>query len=93
MKSTMLSNLLAVTLAMVGAASLLPTGAAAGDFVVFNAQTGVAPPPLVLYNGAPPKTREAAVELADYIEKISGTRPELIEKTPQLHPERAIWIG
>lgn len=37
--------------------------------------------------------RRAADELADYIEKISGARPEVIEGTPQPIPDRAIWVG
>lgn len=49
--------------------------------------------PIVFFEEAPPKTRRAAVELADYIEKTSGARPELIEGQPEPLPERAIWVG
>lgn len=56
-------------------------------------EAGIAPAAVVLFANAPPKTREAAVELVDYIEKISGRRPKLIEGTPQPVPQRAVWIG
>ena len=62
-------------------------------FVLVDADKGIGPAPLILLEGAPPKTQVAALELADYIEKICGVRPELIEKTPQPFPKRAIWIG
>jgi len=35
---------------------------------------GVAPPPIIVSKDASPRTRDAAVTLADYIEKISGAR-------------------
>jgi len=63
------------------------------EFTLVDVGHGIAPAPLVLFDDAPPKTREAAVELADYVEKVCGGRPELIEGTPQPLPERAVWIG
>jgi len=67
--------------------------ARAGEFVLCDSNSNVAPPPLILFDGAPPKTREAAIELADYIEKVCGHRPDLIDQIPSKTPDRAIWIG
>lgn len=72
------------------------TGAAftaRADFLLADTDAGIEPAPIVLFADAPPKTREAAVELADYVEKITGVRPALLEGTPRPVPERAIWIG
>ena len=54
---------------------------------------GVCLAPIVVFQDVPPRTHDAAVTLADYLEKISGTRPDLIEGAPQPVPEHAIWIG
>lgn len=72
---------------------LLSARSQAGEFVLVDIEQSLRPAPLVLFEDAPPKTRKAAVELADYIEKICGERPELIDGTPQPIPQRAIWIG
>jgi hypothetical protein len=56
-------------------------------------EEGVSRTPIVLFKEAPPKIRQAAEELASYIEKISGARPELIEGQPDPVPEHAIWVG
>ena len=32
-------------------------------------------------------------ELADYIEKVCGVRPELTDETPERLPTRVVWIG
>ncbi|MFN2352818.1 MAG: DUF4838 domain-containing protein, partial [Kiritimatiellia bacterium] len=37
--------------------------------------------------------RVAADDLAAYIEKISGIRPEIMEGTPEPLPARAVWVG
>ena len=63
------------------------------EFALADIGSRIAPAPLVLFDDAPPKTLEAAVELADYVEKVCGQRPELVEGTPQPLPERAVWIG
>ncbi len=55
--------------------------------------SGVSVAPIVVYAGAPPKTRRAADELAGYIELISSARPEVIEGRPEPLPTRAIWVG
>jgi hypothetical protein len=48
---------------------------------------------ILVAKDAPPRTRDAAVTLADYIAKISGQKPEVIDGEPKAMPERAIWIG
>lgn len=68
MNLSILSTLLSLTFACVGAV-LRPDCATANEFVLFDAETAVTAPPMVLFDGAPRKTREAAVELATYIEK------------------------
>ncbi|MBL8827776.1 MAG: DUF4838 domain-containing protein [Planctomycetaceae bacterium] len=61
------------------------------DFVLVK--PGSEPAPIVLFADAPPRTRAAAVELAEIIEKICGQRPRLIDGEPRPLPERAIWVG
>ncbi|MCA1809935.1 MAG: DUF4838 domain-containing protein [Lentisphaerae bacterium] len=56
-------------------------------------EQGVSQAPIVVFQDAPPFTRNAAEELAEYIEKTSGARPELIEGRPDPIPEHAIWVG
>ncbi|MFN2352462.1 MAG: DUF4838 domain-containing protein, partial [Kiritimatiellia bacterium] len=56
-------------------------------------QDGQAPVPIVVFAEAPPLTRQAADELADYIEKVSGARPEVLDGLPDPIPEHAIWVG
>ncbi len=63
------------------------------EFLLADIEAGVAPAPIILFADAPPKTRQAAVELADYIEQIFGQRPRLIEGTPKTVPRRAVWVG
>ena len=65
--------------------------AQAADFVLVGKDTQ--PAPIVVFKDAPPRTRDAAVTLADYIAKISGQKPEVIDGEPKAMPERAIWIG
>lgn len=47
----------------------------------------------MVYEDAPPRTRGAADELAAYIERISGARPDVIEGVPDPIPPHAIWVG
>jgi len=54
---------------------------------------GVSLAPIVIFQDAPPYTRRAADELAEYIEKTSGAKPEVIEGEPKPIPEHAIWVG
>jgi hypothetical protein len=65
--------------------------AQAADFLLVAKDT--APAPIIVFKDAPPRTRDAAVTLADYIAKISGQKPEVIDGEPKAMPERAIWIG
>lgn len=69
----------------------LPVLGTAAELVL--TESGSALAPIVLFPDAPPRTRDAAVTLADYLEKVSGARPELIEGQPQPLPPRAIWVG
>ena len=54
---------------------------------------GVSLAPIVIFENAPPKTRRAADELAEYIEKTSGARPVVLEGRPEPIPENAVWVG
>lgn len=54
---------------------------------------GKALAPLVVAADATPRNREAAKELASAVEKISGSKVEIIEASPANAPERAVWIG
>ncbi len=56
-------------------------------------QDGESLAPVVIFDDAPPLTMLAAEELAEYIEKISGARPEVIEGQPSPLPDTAIWVG
>ena len=64
---------------------------AADEFVLV--EPGREPAPIIVFADAPPRTLAAAVELADYVEKICGRRPPLIDGAPQPVPERAVWVG
>lgn len=63
-------------------------GAFAFDLVV----DGESPVPIVLAAEAPPASREAAEELAHYLERICGVRPALLT-TADPTPASAIWVG
>jgi len=56
-------------------------------------ESGGKPAPIIVFADAPPRTREAAVTLAKYVEKISGVKPTIVDGEPQQVPERAVWIG
>ena len=73
------------------AALLAPLAVMAGEFVLVN--KGVAPAPIIVFKDAPPRTRAAAVTLAEYIEKTCGAKPVVIDGELATLPERAIWIG
>ncbi|MFW6457592.1 MAG: DUF4838 domain-containing protein [Planctomycetota bacterium] len=66
--------------------------AAGADELVLVAD-GESLAPVVVFKDAPPKTRRAADELSEYIEKIAGVRPEVIEGEPDPVPDSAIWVG
>jgi Domain of unknown function (DUF4838) len=63
----------------------------AADLVLVSKDT--TPAPIIVFKDAPARTRDAAVTLAEYIEKISGQKPAILDGEPQPLPERAIWIG
>jgi hypothetical protein len=71
-------------------ASFLPSRAAE-ELVIVGKESP--PLPVVIFQGAPPRTLEAAKLLADYLGKISGQKPDLFEGEPSPLPERAIWVG
>ena len=81
-----------LSLAIVFAAALTCVSRAAGKELVL-VEDGQSVAPVVLFEGAPPFTKQAAEHLATYIEKVSGARPELIEGAPDPIPDRAIWVG
>lgn len=71
---------------------VLISGHAMGGEVVLVAND-VPPVPIIIDPQAPPRTREAAAVLADYIEKISGQKPLVTVGAPSVSPESAIWVG
>ncbi len=77
--------------------SLCAAGAQAVDAVspqeLTLVEAGVARLPIIVFENAPPFTRRAAAELAEYIGMISGAKPEIIEGLPDPVPEHAIWVG
>ncbi|TDU64154.1 uncharacterized protein DUF4838 [Prosthecobacter fusiformis] len=70
---------------------LIPGGAVAADLTLVS--KSVAPAPIIVFADAPPRTRAAAVTLAEAIQKISGVLPPVMDGVPQPMPERAIWVG
>lgn len=73
-------------------AALVAGGNAAAEELVL-VRDGVSLAPIVVFENAPPFTRQAADELAEYIRKTTGARPEVIEGTPDPIPSHAIWVG
>ncbi|MFM2142677.1 MAG: hypothetical protein RLZZ476_1221, partial [Verrucomicrobiota bacterium] len=65
--------------------------ASAADLVLVDKDK--LPIPIVVFKDAPPRTRDAAVKLADYIEKISGKKPLVLLGASDPMPASAIWIG
>ncbi len=49
--------------------------------------------PVIVAADAPPATIEAAQDLADYLAKIGGARPEVCTGAPDPAPGSAIWVG
>ncbi len=54
---------------------------------------GVEPPPILVAEEASAINLDAAKSLAAAIEKITGSRPEVIQWATDPAPERAIWVG
>ena len=69
------------------------SAAVAGEFVLVDNDAGLKPAPIIVFQDAPSYTRDAAETLADYVEKISGAKPDIIEGNLQRLPKRAIWVG
>lgn len=59
-------------------------------FLVKNGTNAV---PIVLVDKAPPYLVRETNDLADYIYKISGSRPKILVGTPSPLPSNAIWVG
>jgi len=51
------------------------------------------PLPIIVQPDAPFMTTKAADELASYIERTSGARPQVHQGTPSPMPDNAIWVG
>ncbi len=68
------------------------SAAAAGEELVL-VEDGVSKAPIIIFADAPQLTRQSADELAHYIEKTSGARPEVLEGRPDPLPDKAIWVG
>ena len=78
---------------LIAASLLLAQGLFAEELVLVDAGSGIDPAPIILFKDAPPFTVAAAEELADYMEKISGSKPVLMMGAPAELPKRAIWLG
>ena len=68
-----------------------PAPAPRGELVLTDKGASLAP--IIVFSNAPPMTRKAADELADYIEKVGGVKPPVLEGLPNPVPEHAIWVG
>ena len=90
MKQSILT-IAALLLAPMAVLTVCVTSVHAADLVLVAKDTP--PAPIIVFKDAPPRTRDAAVTLAEYIEKISGQKPAILDGEPQPLPERAIWIG
>ena len=75
------------TLTLLTALLLAPLAALhAADFILVD--KGTPPAPIIVSKDASPRTRDAAVTLAEYIEKISGAKPAVMDGETQPVPER-----
>ncbi len=70
---------------------LSANGIAMSDMLLVD--KGVSKVPILVAADAPVATTEAVRELAAYIEKISGAKPEILIGTLDSIPTRAIWVG
>lgn len=70
-----------------------PARSLAVELVLVDKSQGIVPAPIVVFEDAPPRTRDAAVTLAEYIGKITGQEPAVVDGEPKPLPDRAIWIG
>jgi hypothetical protein len=65
----------------------------AEECVLVDVAHGVAPAPIFVARDAPPRTREAAATLAEYLRKITGATFSVVDDPPAAVPERGIWVG
>ncbi len=65
----------------------------AGQNKLFLVKDGKHAAPIIIPKNALHYTKFSADELAQYIEKISGARPKVIEGVPSPLPKPAIWVG
>lgn len=65
----------------------------AADFVLADEAAGVTAAPIVVAKDASANTREAVAALAEYIGKICGSTPAVVDGETQPLPKRAIWVG
>ena len=80
--------LLALLLAAIG------TSAVAKSPEMVWVGEGVPTAPIIVPLEDPTKeVHKAAKDLAGYVERMSGRRPEIIQGTPNPLPERAVWVG
>lgn len=57
-------------------------------------EKGVSTAPIIVPVDDPTEeVHQAANDLAGYVERITGSRPEVILGTPDPLPERAVWVG
>ena len=61
------------------------------DFVMFN--EGVYKATFILDANATPRTVEAANEFINYLEKMTGVKPQLLTSKPTVLPTNIVWIG
>ena len=78
-------------LAMLSPMAAVFTAAGAAELVLVD--KGVVRMPIMVAQDSLPETIRAADDLAQYIEKISGARPQVIKGAPGQVPQRAIWVG
>jgi len=86
-------TLLTCLLCALGCILMNSSEAAGADNKLTLVENGVSLAPIVIFKDAPLYTRRAADELAEYIGKTSGAKPNVIEGEPEPIPEHAIWVG
>jgi len=84
------NRLMGLLLATVGSVAGFAVGAES-EFVLVR--EGADAVPIIVARDAPHYTRRAADELAAFVEKTSGAKPQVIEGMPAPRPDHAIWVG
>ena len=84
---------LALMLSLLTSVAFAQKLATNAHFVLVDKIVNVEAAPIIVSRDSPPFTREAVAVLADYVEKISGSRPAIIAGEPREWPDRAVWIG